>query len=652
MKAYFTAKGKTINISGRRATESNRMEELEGAVSVIRDQVEEPASFFLNDLRTRNQENSNDSMVSRAVFSTDELFMNPIQTSDTCKEVADPIGHHFPSTRKKISPITKEFQHKFLKEAQYVKRAEFVARWLNNNFKERENTSVARDMVYALYTAEARKYNEDPVNTATFGKVIRAVFPTVSNRRLGVRNNSKYHYFGIAPAVEGIDYVQPTQARRKPKRLSFAEKLKKQIEQQRQRGSMKPSSPSPKSNLPLSKNSATCSQVIMNYLNNNINYAPLIPDFEEFARFLRQICQPIPNRLEGIPLKLMEGFSELYQKHLVHLLELIAKRNFTMVETALRMFWVSLPNDVLPCLANEEGIRIASIADDYFYQVAIHILIPEVLEPLPLATTRSIRLFARSLDACTSRFFDITCSAPIVGRKLELTRRFCQVLRRRTATNHLSQVVRALLGTLEMRIGMLRDLSLLDFKGIKEQMAWIMTGHDEFTLFVEDSFRRHLVEGVPIEQWACWLENLVENTLSAELSMGVELNNSACGLVLRWSHFTSLLLRDLTLRSANSFGSFHLLRMFLDEYVAFYLERRLDEHRRALGLQSFWPQSCSNNEQESSSVTATYEKAIAAFASMDELFRKSAILTFDDITMLVDDTEQHLCQPNDIDANE
>lgn len=37
----------------------------------------------------------------------------------------------------------------------------------------------------------------EPVNAASFGKLIRSVFHGLRTRRLGTRGNSKYHYYGI-----------------------------------------------------------------------------------------------------------------------------------------------------------------------------------------------------------------------------------------------------------------------------------------------------------------------------------------------------------------------------------------------------------------------------------------------------------------------
>lgn len=40
-----------------------------------------------------------------------------------------------------------------------------------------------------------------PINSASFGKVVRSTFLGIRTRRLGVRGNSKYHYVSLRPAI-------------------------------------------------------------------------------------------------------------------------------------------------------------------------------------------------------------------------------------------------------------------------------------------------------------------------------------------------------------------------------------------------------------------------------------------------------------------
>lgn len=41
--------------------------------------------------------------------------------------------------------------------------------------------------------------------------------------------------------------------------------------------------------------------------------------------------------------------------------------------------------------------------------------------------------------------------------------------------------------------------------------------------------------------------------------------------------YSSMVIRDLTLRSAASFGSFHLIRLLYDEYMFYLVEHRIAE---------------------------------------------------------------------------
>ena len=52
-------------------------------------------------------------------------------------------------------------------------------------------------------------------------------------------------------------------------------------------------------------------------------------------------------------------------------------------------------------------------------------------------------------------------------------------------------------------------------------------------------------------------------------------SKAARQFLLKWSFYTSMVIRDLTLRSAASFGSFHLLRLLFDEYVFHLVERKV-----------------------------------------------------------------------------
>ncbi|XP_075388662.1 DNA-binding protein RFX2-like [Tenrec ecaudatus] len=69
--------------------------------------------------------------------------------------------------------------------------------WLLDNYETAEGVSLPRSSVYSHYLRHCQDHKLDPVNAASFGKLIRCVFMGLRTRRLGTRGNSKCHYYGI-----------------------------------------------------------------------------------------------------------------------------------------------------------------------------------------------------------------------------------------------------------------------------------------------------------------------------------------------------------------------------------------------------------------------------------------------------------------------
>ncbi|TPX34033.1 hypothetical protein SmJEL517_g03175 [Synchytrium microbalum] len=81
-----------------------------------------------------------------------------------------------------------------------------VSRWLLENFEARADASMQREALYSYYVSYHTTSHEEYVaaaTPATFGKLIRHVFPKVGTRRLGCRGSSKYHYIGVCVKPDG-----------------------------------------------------------------------------------------------------------------------------------------------------------------------------------------------------------------------------------------------------------------------------------------------------------------------------------------------------------------------------------------------------------------------------------------------------------------
>lgn len=69
--------------------------------------------------------------------------------------------------------------------------------WLVENYETAEGVSLPRSTLYFHYLQHCNEHKLEPMNPASFGKLIRSVFFGLRTRRLGTRGNSKYHYYGI-----------------------------------------------------------------------------------------------------------------------------------------------------------------------------------------------------------------------------------------------------------------------------------------------------------------------------------------------------------------------------------------------------------------------------------------------------------------------
>ncbi|RMC19553.1 hypothetical protein DUI87_03111 [Hirundo rustica rustica] len=77
-----------------------------------------------------------------------------------------------------------------------------------------------------------------------------------------------------------------------------------------------------------------------------------------------------------------------------------------------------------------------------------------------------------------------------------------------------------------------------------------------------------------LEQWAAWLDNVMVQALKPYEGRP-SFPKAARQFLLKWSFYSSMVIRDLTLRSAASFGSFHLIRLLYDEYMFYLVEHRV-----------------------------------------------------------------------------
>uniref|UniRef100_A0A673K9S6 MHC class II regulatory factor RFX1-like n=1 Tax=Sinocyclocheilus rhinocerous TaxID=307959 RepID=A0A673K9S6_9TELE len=432
-----------------------------------------------------------------------------------------------------------------------------TVQWLMDNYETAEGVSLPRCTLYCHYLLHCQQTKLEPVNAASFGKLIRSVFLGLRTRRLGTRGNSKYHYYGL--------------------RIKSNSPLHRLVEDQ-QHLAMRQQPYSQKQRCVWAGLSDISAQV---------------HQYQQFLEFpdLKEEDKPLPDGL--LPQHVL-SYQLVYREHCEAILDVMVNLQFPLVETLWKSFWrfsegqsgdtdtlglhddseKCLPKSVLVLLCKYEPIlHWTRECDNLLYQNLVEILIPDVLRPIPSALTQAIRNFAKTLENWLTNAM-INIPEEMVCIKVVCAAAFAQTLRRYTSLNHLAQAARAVLQNTAQITQMLSDLNRVDFTNVQEQASWVCGCEDGVVQQLEQDFKLTLQQQNSLEQWAVWLDGVVSQVLKPYTGSPA-FPKVAKLFLLKWSFYSSVVIRDLTLRSAASFGSFHLIRLLYDEYMYYLIEHRV-----------------------------------------------------------------------------
>ncbi|XP_039371734.1 DNA-binding protein RFX2 isoform X3 [Mauremys reevesii] len=455
--------------------------------------------------------------------------------------------------------------------------------WLLDNYETAEGVSLPRSSLYNHYLRHCQEHKLDPVNAASFGKLIRSVFMGLKTRRLGTRGNSKYHYYGIRLKPESpLNHLQEdTQymaMRQQPIHQKQRYRPAQKMDGIRESGSNSSLHTTPEQSV------AAQSQHHQQF----IDVTHVFPDFPapDLGNVLLQ---------EGVTMNDVKMLQLLYRRHCEATLDVVMNLQFHYIEKLWQSFWSSkttssdgsttvpsseeehegvIPKDKLITLCKYDPIlKWMRSCDHILYQALVEILIPDVLRPVPGTLTQAIRNFAKSLEGWLMNAMS-DFPPQVVQTKVGVVSAFAQTLRRYTSLNHLAQAARAVLQNTSQINQMLSDLNRVDFANVQEQASWVCQCEEGMVQKLEQDFKLTLQQQSSLDQWASWLDNVVTQVLKHHED-SPSFPKAARQFLLKWSFYSSMVIRDLTLRSAASFGSFHLIRLLYDEYMFYLVEHRV-----------------------------------------------------------------------------
>lgn len=316
----------------------------------------------------------------------------------------------------------------------------------------------------------------------------------------------------------------------------------------------------------------------------NLNKVGLVVEANQIPEFghvnTENIELPSNCSLEDVKM-----FEEMYKNHCEKLLDSVIGLKLESIKDIWFVFWRFVPDNL-----NEEKMlssklfalcELTQVVDfvkncDYlFYQFCIEILIPDVLGALPHTLVQSIRSLSKNVHNWLSQAL-VNVPDQMKQSKLSIISKFSMNLRRYTSLNHLAQTVKNSLQNEQILAQMLVDINRVDFNYIREQAKWTCGCSDRVMTKLENEFKESLRNHGQwsLEGWIAWLDSNA-NLVLREYEGSDKFKKMSRQFLLKWSFVSSSIVRDLTLRSASTFGSFHLIRLLLDEYLCYWIERKL-----------------------------------------------------------------------------
>ncbi|KAK2709364.1 transcription factor RFX4-like isoform X2 [Artemia franciscana] len=428
--------------------------------------------------------------------------------------------------------------------------------WLEENYEIAEGVCVPRNTLYLHYVDFCSKHGMQPVNAASFGKIIRQQFPQLTTRRLGTRGQSRYHYYGIA-IRETSQYYE----------LMYSKN-------------------SLQSNVDIKKEHRAGSVYYTPYT-TGIHRAGMrchsrLPDFPS----LRDLCLPA-----GAPEERVSTFTLMYRAHCQRLLDTIIRASFDEVQTCLIHFWRGIPHHLVGILNSNVVINLVGTCDAILYKSVCSVLLPSILRALPEGLVVAIRNFAFTLSSWIRA---ATENLPVTLQelKIDLAKQFSHLLKRQTMIHQLSQAIRFTLHANEVVLQLAYDWRKLDMASLSRQSLQAFSPSQaqiDFLANLCNEFHTLLRDHTSVESFAEWLETVVDRcviqpaTAIQSYNRGTPMRKSSRRFLRGWSALLSRISREMSVISPQSFPSYHILHLFASDYICYligYID--LDDRARRL----------------------------------------------------------------------
>ncbi|KAI9746558.1 MAG: hypothetical protein M1818_000271 [Claussenomyces sp. TS43310] len=492
-------------------------------------------------------------------------------------------------------------------------RQVFAMLWINQ-VCDKGKGSVPRGRVYANYVSRCATERVTVLNPASFGKLVRVLFPGLKTRRLGVRGESKYHYvnFSLKDDQPGL---AETQSRQSVQNLGEHPRYPQDpsLQQSRLPADRAVFPTSDISNAPEPQPRRSSDLVQSRSLYNQ----PIIENFQQIEADTGKMAQKLRfappgetsvDEYEPISLPKIESYvpigtdpdsatalTALYRSHctsLVDAIRFVKQKTFFHLFTS---FHGTLTMPVQKLFANPAIAPWIENCDFVMYQKMMRVVGHLTLEVVPQAILDTLHNISERLVPHIQSSFHGQPSH-VVQAKVAPATLFAGLLDRMCRVNLTAHAAANMLSHPPNRDQMYEDwITMVRLRKVAESVP-TRAMDDVVTLLLTEL--RDLLDPVSvpweIEGLTPYGELALRNGRQQEAN--IHTDNSTENVLDRWVHFLvsvpgrfpyasppeiiwcvdrvgTAVMRDLTIRSGQSFGAWWVTKCWIDEMISFMAEK-------------------------------------------------------------------------------
>ncbi|CCH43419.1 hypothetical protein BN7_2967 [Wickerhamomyces ciferrii] len=479
------------------------------------------------------------------------------------------------------TPVANDTKTQYKKDtAKERQRQIFGMVWLLKSCEAKSSAVVPRNRVYARYVSICADNGLKPLSPASFGKLVRAIFPNLSTRRLGMRGQSKYHYCGIKLIGENSNPSPGVSSSSTPLHNSAYD------------SSFLPGTPfdtgSPNSltSTPLLSAATTAttaattttnnSGTINSFLNNHI-----APELKFVPNLIESLSNQVPDSDKPLLLPQIRPFLPpstdmdiadtlygLYKSHCTSVFESLRYMQLKKLFSLLSSFHGSLTSPVLKLYVSPSLHNWIIASDSIMYKEIIKMLANLALQDIPTHVLQQLKQVAENFTEKSSTSLQ-NLPVKLAVAKLKLSKEFSQLVSKLIRVAETAQSANKVLSHDFDRELMEKDWT--KFVDVEQIASKELPCNGENLKQAIEVLKNKLPELLNIEtesrdtiinEWALFISELPHKFIDVPPRL----------FLLCVSTILTSALREISLAGGAGFGAWWVVRCWIDEWVGWCAE--------------------------------------------------------------------------------